>query len=143
LNIIFGKLIADMGEHTDYRLAPLIPGSRTRPVSHKWILEEQPDVKFYADGGMLRGDWLVMDLANMAAYDAMGTRPGKTGNAAVDEAAAPGKGSVFYENRQDAPAARPAKTLEERMTILNDLKNKKLITEEEYKAKKASLLNEL
>jgi hypothetical protein len=141
LNIIFGKVVADMGEHTDYRLAPLSPGSRTRPVSHKWVLEEQPDAKFYAAGGMLRGDWLVMDLANMAAYDAMGTRPGKSGKDAVEDAAQ-GKGPIFYENRQDA-ASRPAKTMEERMKTLNDLKEKKLITEEEYKAKKASLLNEL
>ena len=164
LNIIFGKMIDDISDQrqhdyradNDFRLNPLDPGSRVKPVSHKWVLEEQPDAQYYASGGMMRGDWLVLDLATMAAREAMGTRPAK---AAVDESGTARKQNVFIENKQapavaavttpvtaPAPAptsAKPAKTLEERLTILNDLKNKKLITEEEYKAKRASLLNEL
>jgi hypothetical protein len=146
LNIIFGKMIDDIWENVDARYYPLTPGSRTQPVSHKWILEEQPDARFYASGGMLRGDWLVLDLATMAAHEAMGNIPAK---AAVDESGTSSKENVFFENRQGpaaatpAPAAKPAKTLEERLIILKDLKNKKLITEEEYKAKRSSLLNDL
>ena len=115
-------------------------------MSHKWVLEEQPDAQFYASGGMLRGDWLVLDLATMAAHEALGSKPAK---AAVDESGTSRKENVFIENKQEpavatpTPSAKPAKTLEERLTILNDLKNKKLITEEEYKAKRANLLNEL
>jgi len=154
LNIIFGKMIDDISEQrqhdyradNDFRLNPLAPGSRVKPVSHKWILEEQPDAQFYASGGMLRGDWLVLDLATMAAHEALGSKPAK---AAVDERGTSRKENVFLENKQEPavatppPAAKPAKTLEERLIILNDLKNKKLITEEEYKAKRANLLNDL
>jgi hypothetical protein len=141
LNIIFGKMIDDIREHADERYSPLTPGSRTQPVSHKWILEEQPEARYYASGGILRGDWLVLDLATMAAQEAMGN---KSVRGAAEESGASPRESVFYENRQ-APAAavKPAKTLEERLIILNELKNKKLITEEEYKAKRSSLLNEL
>jgi len=146
LNIIFGKMIDDIWENVDERYYPRTPGSRTQPVSHKWVLEEQPDAQFYASGGMLRGDWLVLDLATMAAHEALGSKPAK---AAVDESGTSRKENVFLENKQEpavatpTPSAKPAKTLEERLIILNDLKNKKLITEEEYKAKRANLLNEL
>jgi hypothetical protein len=140
------------------RYYPNTPGSRIQPVSHKCVLEEQPDAQYYASGGMIRGDWVVLDLATMAAREVIGSKPAK---AAAGESGTPRKQNEFIENKQ-APAvapvptyaptpaptlaptsAKPAKTLEERLIILNDLKNKKLITEEEYKAKRDSLLNEL
>jgi len=37
----------------------------------------------------------------------------------------------------------PQKTVEERLEILNDLKNKKLITEEEYEKKRLDILKDL
>jgi hypothetical protein len=38
---------------------------------------------------------------------------------------------------------KASKTIEERLLILNDLKKKKLITDEEYKEKRANILNDL
>ena len=48
--------------------------------------------------------------------------------------------------KQESKPAEPGKqgrTVEERLMLLNDLKNKKLITDEEYRAKRQEILNEL
>ncbi len=168
LNIIFGKMVEDLKfegssiEHdyqamNDYRLNALFPGSRAMPVSHSWKLEETPDMQFYEEGGMMRRDWVVLDLASMSGREALGTKPAKTGRTVSETpASVPLKESASQETGQvqapvyQAPvvtqvpqAGRTSKTVEERLLMLNDLKNKKLITEEEYKAKRASILNDL
>lgn len=157
LNIIFGSMVEDLKENADPRLDIKGPGSRTRPVSHAWILEDEPDMQFYAGGDMIRSDWVVLDLASMAAHEALGTKPAKTGRIVSETpASVPVKESAPQETGQvqapvyQAPvvtqvpqAGRTSKTVEERLLMLNDLKNKKLITEEEYKAKRASILNDL
>lgn len=161
LNIIFGKMIDDISEQNqhdyradnDFRLNPLSPGSRVKPVSHKWILEEQTDAQFYASGGMLRSDWLVLDLANMTAHEALGVKPAKLAKAPIETAGSSQKETVSQESRKEvaasepAPsassAAKPGKSIEERLTILNNLRDKKLITDDEYKAKRNNILNEL
>jgi hypothetical protein len=161
LNIIFGKMVDDINEENrhdyradnDFRLNPLTPGSRVKPVSHKWALEEQPDAQFHASGGMLRSDWLVLDLADMAAHEALGVKPAKLARAPMEAPSIPQQEIAPQESRKEttasgpAPsipsAAKPNKTIEERLTILNNLRDKKLITDEEYKAKRNNILNEL
>ncbi len=162
LNIIFGKVVEEIKDHIDSRLEPMTPGSRTRPVSHEWTLEDEPDMQLYAGGDMIRSDWVVLDLASMAAHEALGSKPEKSGKTASEAAATTTERvSVPQETRQaqtpsyQAPAyqaptvtqvpqtGKAGKTIEERLLILNDLKNKKLITDEEYKAKRANILNDL
>jgi len=173
LNIIFGKMVADLVhegstiEHdyqamNDYRLSSLVPGSRIRPVSHSWSLEEVSDMEFHSEGGLKRSDWVVLDLAAMAAYEALGTKPAKTGKITSETpAAAPESATTTQEAgqtqsptyqvptyqppvvTQGPQAGKASKSIEERLRILNDLKNKKLITDEEYKAKRANILNDL
>jgi hypothetical protein len=161
LNIIFGKMVDDINEENrhdyradnDFRLNPLTPGSRIRPVSHKWVLEEQPDAQFHASGGMIRSDWLVLDLATMTAHEALGVKPAKLVKAPLETPGSPLKETVPQESRREAgtsepapsasSAAKPGKTIEERLTILNNLRDKKLITDDEYKAKRNNILNEL
>jgi hypothetical protein len=168
LNIIFGKMVADLVnegstiEHdyqamNDYRLNGLIPGSRLSPVSHNWSLEEVPYMQFYAENGMYRTDWIILDLASMAAHEALGIKPAKTvGTVSETPASVREKANTPQETRQvqtpayQAPVVTQApqtgktsKTIEERLLILNDLKNKKLITDEEYKKKRAEILNDL
>jgi hypothetical protein len=157
LNIIFGSMVDDLKEHTDPRLEPHTPGSRTRPASHAWILEDEPDMQFYAGGDMIRSDWLMLDLASMAAHEALGVKPAKTGRtvsqtpaSAPERVSAPQEAGQVQAPAYQAPAVtqipqtgKASKTIEERLQILNDLKNKKLITDEEYKAKRANILNDL
>jgi hypothetical protein len=146
LNIIFGRMVEDISNDIDTRLFPLTPGSRIHAADHKWILEESPDIQFHAEGGMIRSDWVMLDLASMAAHEALGIKP----------AAVPERVVAPQETRQvQAPAyqapvvtqapqtGKTSKTIEERLQILNDLKNKKLITDEEYKKKRADILNDL
>jgi hypothetical protein len=163
LNIIFGKMIEDIKDErvhdyradNDFRLNPLAPGSRTTPVSHVWELEEEPEMQFYVESGMYRGDWVVLDLASVAAHEALGIKPTSAASVGRQESVTPRRETLPQEGTQVQAPASPGpvtsvpqagksnKTIEERLTILNDLKNKKLITDEEYKAKRADILKDL
>lgn len=162
LNIIFGKMVEDLKEHSDPRLEPNTPGLRTRPVSHAWTLEDEPDMQFYSGGDMIRSDWVMLDLASMVAHDALGTKSAKTGKltseapvTAPERATAPQETGQLQAPSYQAPvyqapavaqvpqSGKASKSIEERLMMLNDLKNKKLITDEEYKSKRASIINDL
>jgi hypothetical protein len=163
LNLIFGKMVEDIRDErvhdyradNDFRLNPLDPGSRTKPVSHDWVLQDEPDMQFYAGGGMIRSDWVVLDLASVAAHEALGIKPAKAASVGKQESVVPRRETAPQESPQvQAPApavpvtsvpqaGKSSKTVEERLTILNNLKNKNLITDEEYKAKRADILKDL
>jgi hypothetical protein len=153
LNIIFGKIIDDIRENIDLRVYPLTPGMRSKAVSHEWILEETPDMQFYAGADALRNDWVVLDLASIAAYEALGIKPAKGARKAAKEVSGveSAESAPQYSRPegtasapvQALPAVKAEKPTEERLRILNDLKAKKLITDEEYKAKRANILNDL
>ena len=157
LNIIFGSLVDDLKDNADPRIDIKGPGLRTRPVSHGWELEDEPDMQFYAGGDMIRRDWVVLDLASMVAREALGNKPEKTGKIGSETPApTPERVSAPHETGQAPPQAyqpptvaqapqtgKPSKTIEERLLILNDLRNKKLITDEEYMAKRANILDDL
>jgi uncharacterized protein YceK len=128
LNLIFGKIHEDYKQYVDRRLYPLAPGSRTVPSVHKWQLLGQPDQDFYMSSGGQRTDWVVLDLASMEARSAMG-----------EKASASQAPSVSG----DQPFSAGQKSVEERLQILNELKSKKLITEEEYQQKRLDILKEL
>lgn len=123
LNIIFGKIQEEYksyGLHApvDRRLYPMSPGSRSVRSEHIWKLLGYAYQDFYTGPDGERTDWLVIDLAAMAARAAMG-------------------------EKETATMPPHAKTVEERLSILNDLRNRKVITEEEYQMKRTSILNEL
>ena len=133
LNIIFGKIQEDYTSYAMYapvdrRINPLSPGSRSVPSEHVWTLLDQPDQSFNMTNNGVRSDWVILDLASMEARAAMGEK--------ASASQAPGM-----------PSAQPTygshKTLEERLQILNDLKSKKLITEEEYQQKRLEMLKDL
>jgi len=125
LNIIFGEIHGKYWPNADRRLHPLAPGSRSKPTVHTWALLIQPDQEFHSGPEGQRTDWVVLDLASMEARAAMGEKAATT----------------------QAPAAVPyygaQKSVEERLQILNDLKNKKMITNEEYEQKRLDILKDL
>lgn len=131
LNIIFGEIHGKYWATADRRLYPLAPGSRFKATEHVWMLIGQPDQEFHSGQDGQRTDWVVLDLASMEARAAMG------------EKAAQAKGSGGSGGGQAQPQLSAEKTVEERLTILNELKNKKLITEEEYQKKRADILKDL
>ncbi|MHC1697681.1 MAG: SHOCT domain-containing protein [Geobacteraceae bacterium] len=125
LNIIFGEIHGKYWANADRRLYPLAPGSRFKSTVHTWALVNQPDQEFYSGPEGQRTDWLVLDLASMEARAAMGEKAAAT----------------------QAPIAVPSsgaqKSVGERLQILNDLKNKNLITTEEYEKKRLDILKDL
>ncbi len=156
LNVIFGNMVENIGQYDGTSAKPLttqnpvIQGSRTKPVSRSWALEAGTDMRFYAGADMVRSDWVVLDLASMAAHQALGMKPAKEEPAMVQEPA-PAKAPVEQAPVAVQPAQpvqivqppKTSKTIEERLRILDDLKSKKLITEQEYKAKRANILSDL
>jgi hypothetical protein len=124
LNIIFGEIHAKYWANTDRRLYPLTPGSRAKSSVHTWALLNQVDQEFYSGPEGQRSDWVVLDLASMEARAAMGEKAATQTPAVVP----------FYGAQ---------KSVEERLQILNDLKNKKLITNEEYEKKRLDILKDL
>ncbi len=139
MNIIFGRVVDEVKEHIDPRLEPMTPGSRSRQVSHKWTLPDEPGMQLYSAGDMIRSDWVMLDLAGL---ESSATTP--------ERVTAPPESLQTQPPAHQAPvvapvpkAGKPGKTIEERLLILNDLKKKKLITDEEYKAIRANILDDL
>lgn len=119
LNLILGIVHRDVGESDDRRLSPLVPGSRMKPSAIAGRIMPTPGGLQFS---MKREDWLVFSPAGEGA----GTAP------PTPEPQRAGEGP-----------AGTLKTIEERLLILNDLRDKKLISEEEYRAKRREILDEL
>lgn len=128
LQLIFGKIQEDYKQYVDRRLYPLAPGSRAVPSPHTWTLLGQPDQDFYMSSGGQRTDWIVLDLASMEARAVMGEK------ASANQAPSASGAQPFSVGH---------KSVEERLQILNELKTKKLITEEEYQQKRLDILKDL
>ncbi len=133
LNIIFGKIQEDYKSYglyapEDRRLKPLAPGVRSAASEHVWTLLYQPDQEFHTGPDGQRTDWVVLDLASMEARAAMDEQPVKPAGSGGGQAQA---------------MPKVEKTVEERLKTLNDLKDKKLISEEEYQQKRADILKDL
>lgn len=129
LNIIFGNIQGFYQHNQDRRIAPLSPGSRTVPAKQTWVFIDQPDQAYYSGPEGKRSDWITLDLAAMEAKAAAADVAAK--KAAEASGATEGR---FYQ---------PKKSAEERLTTLNELREKKLISEEEYQKKRAAILSEL
>jgi len=133
LNLILGIVHRDVMDNEDRRLYPFVPGSRLKPSAIDGRIAA-------AAGGVpfttKRPDWLVFSLSSDA-------RP-------VTEAAQPRTEPVVVPaippqktpKSVDRPTKQP-KSLEERLIILNGLKNKGLVTDDEYQKKRLEILNEL
>jgi len=118
LNIIFGDIHAKYYANVDRRVYPMAPGSRFLSKNHEWKLLSYPYQEFYMGPDGQRRDWLVIDLAAMTARAAMG-------------------------EKEAATMPPHAKTVEERLKVLEELRAKKMITEDEYKTKRENILSDL
>ena len=153
INIIFGDIhrvfTETMGRPEDRRIKPLMVGSRSGTVGeHEGTLLPKQGGEIFAK---MREDWVMFPIRapetspppQETATPAPGTK---------EAAPAPGQdsGAPAQAIRTSAPAGygeKPApavkKSVEERLMILNELRNKKLINEEEYRVKRLDILNDL
>ena len=134
LNIIFGEVHRPVKENEDRRLYPLLPGSRGADTRREWTLAAQPGME---DFTMKRPDWVIFPVAGPAVPVAAPATPQGSGSTGT------GKKAVIPAEPREKPAMVGKKSVEERLMMLNDLRNKKLVTEEEYRAKRLEILNDL
>jgi len=134
INIIFGKLHEKVNEKEDRRLNPYLPGSREMVMPQELMLVEKPGGESFT---RKRPDWLVFNLTPPAVLVTPTEEPAPEEQ--VPAVTTPGTPAV----RRATPAQPVKKSVEERLTILKGLKDKGLITEEEYKAKRQEILNDL
>jgi hypothetical protein len=152
LQVIFGKkLFAPVedydpnwhAEPKDYRLNPYLPGSRCQKAGKKFpALLTTPTVRFHEQAGVARKNWLAINLAAPAtpvqAPAPMAMPPARQTPTVTAPPAAPAPGAMMPK-----AAGPPQKSIEEKLQILKDLKDKKLITDKEYQEKKKEILDSL
>ena len=152
LQVIFGKKLFvpvedyDPNWHAeprDYRLSPFMPGSRCQKAGKKFpTLLTTPTVRFHEQAGVARKNWLAINLAAPAtpvqAPAPMAMPPARQTPTVTAPPAAPAPGAMMPK-----AAEPPQKSIEEKLQILKDLRDKGLITEQEYINKKKEILDSL
>lgn len=153
INIIFGDVHRDltetMGVPEDRRLHPFLVGSRTGSVGvHEGMLLPKPNGEIF---GKLADFWVFFPITapeNLPASLENGVAAPETKGAVTTPST--GTGAPAPETRtstpgvnREKPAQAAKKSVEERLMILNELRDKKLITDEEYRAKRLEILNDL
>jgi hypothetical protein len=129
-DIIFGEVHRSVRENEDRRLYPLLPGSRREAAPREWRLAATSGGETF---DQKRPDWITFSLA---APPAPAITPPARESTGTEQKAPPAISPA-------KPADAGRKNAEERLMILNELHNKKLITDEEYRAKRREILNEL
>jgi len=132
LNFIFGDVLRDVKENEDRRLHPLLMGSQSITPPHDWALAAKPGSAGFT---MERPDWITFPLAPPETPGAVSPLPPEVGAAARKP---PGTVAPVL------PGSAPAKPgIAERLMLLNDLRGRRLITDEEYRRKRQQILDGL
>jgi len=122
LNIIVGLVQQEVRDRDDRRLFPFTPGNRYRAASGEWTL--------LTNAPLVRKDWLAFgeewQAPVMPAADAEQRPPAQQTAPAQPE-------------KKSSDTRRPA----DRLNTLNELKDRGLITDEEYRSKRLEILNGL
>lgn len=131
LNLIFGMIKNDVNEREDRRINPFIPGSREKASSGAWKLLSQPAQNIM----VVRNDTIQIDLKVYSTADA------KASEKPISES---------KKNTSPQPAKNKKVDLTQepnsfanRLIMLKELKDKELITEQEYKKKRDEILKSL
>ena len=127
LCLIVGIAQQDVDDRDDRRLKPFTPGARRKPVtSGAWTLVPHGGQQVFTQK---RADWVEFGKESLAAPVPPPVAERK-----------PTASQPFLDIPQGRAVERsPA----DRLTTLNDLKNKGLISDEEYRAKRLEILNGL
>lgn len=127
LSIIFGLVQQEVRDRDDRRLFPFTPGSRNAVAPGDWTLLPQPDRKGFTQH---RKDWLTFS----SEWQAAAVQP-----AVIESRPVPPQPSPPPAVKQAVDTRSPA----DRLSTLTELKNKGLISDEEFRSKRLEILNGL
>lgn len=128
LNLIIGKAQYEFNERQDRRLYPFTPGNREYTAEGGWTLIPQGTPPALT---MVRKDWLA--FSNDWKPTITAAPAGEKGSGAQSQL--PSALDKLF-------SGKAGKTVE-RLGVLKELRDKGVITEEEYRAKRLTILNEL
>jgi hypothetical protein len=127
LNIIVGLVQQEVRDRDDRRLFPFTPGSRQKALEGEWTLLPQAGQNGF---NLARKDWVTFSDEWRAPF---AQKP-------VAEQNVP---SVQPTQVQPVQRNHDTRKPAERLSTLNELKDKGLISEEEYRGKRLEILNGL
>jgi hypothetical protein len=122
LNIIVGLVQQEVRDRDDRRLFPFTPGSRQKPSSGEWTL--------LTNTPLVRSDWMAFGEEWQSPVAPA---------AAVEQRLPATQTAPVPPEKRNSDTRSPA----DRLTTLNELKNKGLISEEEYRSKRLEIMNGL
>lgn len=132
INLIVGKVQYEFNERQDRRLYPFTPGNREYVAEGKWMLLPQADQPAMT---IVRKDW----VAFADDWKPITRAVAQPDNATGGGQAAPAAGPSAIDRLFSGKAGKTA----ERLSVLKELRDKGVITEEEYRGKRLTILNEL
>lgn len=122
LNIIVGLVQQEVRDRDDRRLFPFTPGTRQKSSTGEWTL--------VTNISLVRRDWMAFgDEWRTPAVSTPGT----------EQRLPPAQTASAPPEKQNSDTRNPA----ERLSTLKELKDKGLITEEEYRGKRLEIMNTL
>lgn len=127
LNLIVGLMQQEVNEREDRRLHPFTPGSRQQATAGEWALLPQPGQDAFS---LVRKDWAAFDDGWRSPVTPAPVAE-RQATPAVDPSVQPGK----FKSDPRLPA--------ERLTTLKELRDKGLISAEEYRVKRLEILDGL
>lgn len=155
LNFIFGTVHARVDEidprtntePTYYRPDQFKQGTRCEPSKTKFkFMVSRPGVRFYTrDDGMQRSDWIIVDVGIKSERGKQMVPDSTTGRVEPTTPASdsqPQRPLIYHREIKQAPSTVASSGIEERLEILKRLKDKGLITADDYNDKKKKLLEE-
>ena len=129
-------------------------GRRAKPSNFKASVVGRAGVRSYEEGGRPRRDWLVVDL-EQAATDYLAEKAQQAPTELVADAALQEEAARLAQERRQMRlemarmrkemkgAGAEQQTPEQRLATLKSLRDKELITDEEYQQKRQRILGEL
>jgi hypothetical protein len=127
LNIIVGLVQQEVRDRDDRRLFPFTPGIRKKPLEGEWTLLPQHGQNGYTQ---IRKDWVAFSTE----WQATVAQPPVAEKIVPSTSARPAP-SIKQSNDARNPA--------ERLNTIKELKEKGLISEEEYRSKRMEIFNTL
>jgi hypothetical protein len=127
LNIIVGLVQQEVRDRDDRRLFPFTPGSRQKVAQGEWKLLPPTGQNGFA---LIRKDWLTISDQ---------WQPAIAQQPVVEQHAPSAQTAPARPEKPASDSRRPA----DRLSTLNELKDKGLISDEEYRVKRLEILNGL